>query len=75
MIVNEFKDVFQGVTIDRQEEEAQYEIGYYMKKSPKKKWIPGQIIREDDTPNSHWVKTDDGSVYRRTKFHLKKSTN
>lgn len=39
-----------------------------------KSWVPAEVIRKDDNPNSFWVKTEDGAVYRRNKIHLKNRT-
>lgn len=36
-----------------------------------KNWVEGKIIVKDNNPNSYWIKTGEGGVYRRNKIHIK----
>ncbi|KAG5871061.1 hypothetical protein JTB14_003528 [Gonioctena quinquepunctata] len=37
----------------------------------KKHWVPAKIVKSVENPNSCWVHTEHGTIYRRNKFHLK----
>lgn len=37
----------------------------------KRDWVPAQIVRKDQTPDSYWVKAENGKEYRRNRSFLR----
>ena len=43
----------------------------YFKKDPSDPWFPGTIIEKCKQPNSYLIKTPEGTIFRRNRFHIK----